>query len=198
MLARRMPFRAICTSASSAIRVFSRSCLWVGHTETAMDKLPDVLAPGLMVVFCGTAAGDRSAQRGCYYAGPGNRFWPTLVKIGLTPTRFRPEEFREVLNCGLGLTDVAKKVSGLDASLRSGDFDVKGFTERIAWAEPRIVAFNGKKAASIVLGRRTKDVPIGRLTIRLGSSEVYVLPSTSGAASRYWTIEPWLELARSI
>jgi TDG/mug DNA glycosylase family protein len=96
------------------------------------------------------------------------------------------------------LTDVAKKVSGLDASLRSGDFDVKGFTERIALAEPRIVAFNGKKAASIVLGRRTKDVPIGRLTIRLGSSEVYVLPSTSGAASRYWTIEPWLELARSI
>jgi TDG/mug DNA glycosylase family protein len=38
-------------------------------------KLPNVLGPGLDVVFCGTAAGDRSAAFGCYYAGPGNKFY---------------------------------------------------------------------------------------------------------------------------
>lgn len=33
-----------------------------------MDILPDVLKPGLKVVFCGTAAGNRSATNGAYYA----------------------------------------------------------------------------------------------------------------------------------
>jgi G:T/U-mismatch repair DNA glycosylase len=117
-----------------------------------MDKLPDVLAPGLKVVFCGTAAGERSAQRGCYYAGPGNKFWPTLADIGLTPRRLRPEEFRELPSYGLGLTDLAKKVSGADSILRSSDFDVEGFRRRLIEAAPRFIAFNGKRAAAAFLG----------------------------------------------
>ena len=55
-----------------------------------MSVLPDVLAPGLRAVFCGTAAGTKSAIAGAYYAGPGNKFWPTLHAIGLTPRRFAP------------------------------------------------------------------------------------------------------------
>jgi hypothetical protein len=68
--------------------------------------LPDVLGPGLRVVFCGTAVGSASAKRGAYYAGPGNKFWPTLHAIGLTPRRLMPEEFRSVLDYGIGLTDL--------------------------------------------------------------------------------------------
>ena len=60
-----------------------------------MTILPDVLGPGLRVVFCGSAASTVAAARGAPYAGPGNRFWPTLFEIGLTPRRFAPEEFRE-------------------------------------------------------------------------------------------------------
>jgi len=59
--------------------------------------LPDVLEPGLRVVFCGTAAGVVSAAKRVYYAGRGNSFWPTLHEIGLTPRQFEPMEFREVL-----------------------------------------------------------------------------------------------------
>lgn len=40
--------------------------------------LPDVIEPGLRIVFCGTAAGAKSAAVGAYYAGPGNAFWATL------------------------------------------------------------------------------------------------------------------------
>jgi len=163
-----------------------------------MDKLPDVLAPGLKVVFCGTAAGERSAQRGCYYAGPGNKFWPTLAHVGLTPRRLQPEEFRELPSYGLGLTDLAKKVSGADSILRSSDFDVEGFRRRLIEAAPRIIAFNGKKSAAAFLGQNTGAVPIGLLPIRIGTSKVHVLPSTSGAARRYWSIEQWFALARSV
>ena len=43
--------------------------------------LPDILQPNLKVVFCGTAAGDASAKKRAYYAGPGNRFWKTLHEV---------------------------------------------------------------------------------------------------------------------
>ena len=61
------------------------------------DVLPDVLGPGLRIVFCGSAAGAVSARVGAYYAGPGNRFWPTLHRVGLTPRLLAPAEFRTVL-----------------------------------------------------------------------------------------------------
>ena len=64
---------------------------------TPPDVLPDVLAPGLHVVFCGSAAGAVSARVGAYYAGPGNRSWPTLHRVGLTPRLLAPTEFRIVL-----------------------------------------------------------------------------------------------------
>jgi TDG/mug DNA glycosylase family protein len=58
--------------------------------------LDDLLRPGLRIVICGTAAGERSAKLGAYYAGPGNKFWRTLHKVGLTPRALIPAEFREL------------------------------------------------------------------------------------------------------
>src|ERR1700677_2388557 len=89
----------------------------------AIEILPDLLMPGLRVVFCGTAAGAVSAAKGAYYAGPGNRFWAILAKTGLTPRQLRPDEFAWVLEFGSGLTDVAKTVSGADADLPAHAFD---------------------------------------------------------------------------
>ena len=76
--------------------------------EAEDDILPDALAVGLDVVFCGSAAGTRSARADAYYAGPGNRFWPTLFSIGLMPEQIRPANFRHVVRYGIGLTDLAK------------------------------------------------------------------------------------------
>src|SRR5690606_20934561 len=86
--------------------------------------LDDVLAPGLRVVFCGTALGTVSARIGAYYAGPGNRFWPTLHEVGLTPRMLEPREFRMLPRFGIGLTDVCKTRSGSDAEIGTAGFDV--------------------------------------------------------------------------
>ena len=82
--------------------------------------LPDVLRPGLRIVFCGTAAGTVSAARGAYYAHPQNKFWRVLYAIRLTPRLVRPEEYSALPEWGLGLTDIAKHVSGMDRELPSG------------------------------------------------------------------------------
>ena len=157
------------------------------------DILPDVLAAGLDVVFCGSAAGTRSAQAGAYYAGPGNRFWPTLFSIGLIPERIRPADFRQVIRYGIGLTDLAKKASGSDASLSKSDYDSLSLRMKITASTPRLLAFNGKRAASLFLRR---PVQYGLQAESIESTALCVLPSTSGAARRFWCDEPWLALVK--
>ena len=155
--------------------------------------LPDLLAPGLDIVFCGTAVGAASARRRAYYAGPGNAFWPTLHRVGLTPRLLRPDEYRELLEWGIGLTDLAKEVSGNDDILAHGDFDVARLNTLIARYRPRLLAFTGKRAAQQFVGR---PVDYGTLAERVGDTRLFVLPSPSGAACRYWSVVPWHELAR--
>jgi TDG/mug DNA glycosylase family protein len=89
----------------------------MGHQEHKYC-FDDLLRPGLRLVICGTAAGETSAKLGAYYARPGNKFWRVLHEVGLTPDRaLFPSEFRELLTYGIGLTDLAKGVSGMDHTL---------------------------------------------------------------------------------
>ena len=157
--------------------------------------LPDILVPGLRVVFCGAQAGAASARRGAYYAGPGNRFWATLHEIGLTPRRLAPEEFPALSDFGIGLTDVAKATSGPDSALRRTHFDIEAFMQKMTAHAPATVAFNGKRAAQAVLG---PALGYGLQVQRLAGASVHVLPSTSGAASGFWSLEPWRQLAASL
>jgi len=76
------------------------------------DLVPDVLGPGLRVVFCGSALGDVSWRRHAYYANPGNRFWQTLAEVGLTPRRLEPREYARLPEWGIGLTDLVKSDHG--------------------------------------------------------------------------------------
>ncbi len=156
--------------------------------------LPDVLEPGLRVVFCGTAPGTASARAGAYYAGPGNRFWVTLHEVGLTPEPLAPTEFTRLPEFGIGLTDISKTASGSDLEVGRRGFDPARLEGTIAAAAPAHLAFNGKNAARGALGRA---VDYGRQPERLGGASVWVLPSTSGAARRYWDIGPWRDLARA-
>ena len=161
-----------------------------------MTILPDVLALGLRVVFCGTAAGDASARVGHYYAGSGNAFWRTVHEIGLTGDRIlTPAEFESLLRYGIGLTDLAKNAAGTDDRIDAAEFDVASLETKIHRYQPRILAFNGKNAARRFLGR---PVDYGVQSERIGSTEVFVLPSTSAAARKYWSLEPWRELTRRL
>lgn len=162
------------------------------------DVLQDHLREGLNVVFCGTAAGVVSASLGAYYAGPGNAFWRVLRDVGLTPDLVEPEKWASLNNYGIGLTDVAKKSSGPDSKHSDDDFDPDGFRCRIAEFKPHFVAFNGKKAASVVLGKKTREIAYGLQAETIGDSKIFVLPSTSGAARRFWNSGHWQNLSKMI
>jgi TDG/mug DNA glycosylase family protein len=154
--------------------------------------LPDLLQPGLALVFCGTAAGRRSAQEQAYYAHPGNLFWRALHAVQLTPRLFQPSEFPLLPLLGIGLTDLAKHHMGNDNELPRDAFDVAALRERIAHHGPRVLAFTSKAAARSALGR---SADYGLQAERFGTTEVFVLPSPSGQARGHWDIAPWHALA---
>jgi TDG/mug DNA glycosylase family protein len=161
--------------------------------------LPDVVAPDLDIIFCGTAVSDQSANRHAYNAGRGNQFYPTLHACGLTPRRLLPHEFKELLTYRIGLTDLAKKVHGTDDRLRSEDFDVESLQKKIQRYQPKLVCFNGKKAASVYFRiRDTKKILYGLQSASIGQSKLYVAPSTSGAGRSAWGVLLWHDLKKHI
>ena len=162
----------------------------------AVPRLPDVLRDNLDVIFVGTAAGRRSAELGIYYAHPGNYFWRTLWQLGLTPRRFAPRDFAKLRDVGIGFTDLSKAACGMDRDIAPGYFDIAAFDAKMQQWQPRAIAFTSKKAASLWMRRRTDRIAYGRQKRRSSDVwEVFVLPSPSAAARRYWTIDPWRDLA---
>lgn len=160
--------------------------------------LADHLAPGLRVVFCGTAPGRVSARAGHYYANPGNRFWAILAETGLTPRRLAPAEDHLMPDLGLGLTDLAKTAFGQDAEIPAEAWDRQGLMVRVRRARPARLAFTSLTAARLALDRG--GLRAGRLEHdpALPGIALWALPSTSGLARRHFSALPWQEFARDV
>lgn len=160
--------------------------------------VPDLLAPGLKVVFCGTALGRVSAMRKAYYANPGNFFWRTLHNTGLTPELFRPQDYARVLDLGIGLTDLCKAHFGNDNELPPGALDAEALRAKMLRFQPRILAFTSKTGASTFLGKPTGAIPLGYQDETIGGTRIYVLTSPSGQARIFWNQEAWQSLADEV
>ncbi len=154
--------------------------------------LPDLLKRNLRVVICGTAVANYSAKVGSYYAGAGNKFWRVLFEVGLTPVMLNSKDYQKLLKYGIGLTDLAKNKAGPDSKIPSHAFDIERFKKKIQDCRPKVVCFNGKKAAKIYL--RKKYVEFGLQKEQIESTHLFVAPSTSRAANRWWDQKWWQEI----
>jgi TDG/mug DNA glycosylase family protein len=144
------------------------------------DQLPDVVAPGLDVWFCGINPSLMSAHRGHHFARPGNRFWPALHLAGLTPRRFTPEEDRRLLEHGLGVTNIVARPTRTAAELTAEELHegAAALAERVARYRPRVLAVLG-----ITAWRTAFDRPravLGRQPERIGGATTWVAPNPSG------------------
>ncbi len=163
--------------------------------EGAKPILKDSLRSGLKLVFCGTAPSKASAAARAYYAKPGNRFWKTLHEVKLTKRLFAPKEYGDLLELGIGLTDLNKRESGVDSELTKDGFDVPAFKRRMLDCRPRIIAFTSKFTAAKFFGRGTGKIDYGWQEETFAAMTLFVLPSTSGLATKYFEIEHWQALA---
>jgi double-stranded uracil-DNA glycosylase len=147
--------------------------------------LPDIVRPGLDVLFCGINPGLMSATKGQHFARPGNRFWPALHLSGFTPRLLTPAEQDELPEHGLGITNLVARPTARAEELSPEELRAGG--ERLAELalryRPKVVAVVGVTAYRAAFGRRTAR--IGPQDELIASSRLWVLPNPSGLNAHY-------------
>ncbi|PYY69959.1 G/U mismatch-specific DNA glycosylase [Pseudomonas jessenii] len=161
------------------------------------EKLEDILAGELAVIFCGINPGMTAAAQGHHFAGRGNRFWRTLHLAGFTPELVQPENDRTLLNYRCGLTAVVERPTASADQLSLHEFSAAaaGFEQKIARHAPRFVAFLGKAAYCALSGQR--NIAWGLQSNTFGNASVWVLPNPSGR-NRGFSLEQLITAYREL
>ncbi|MET8166243.1 G/U mismatch-specific DNA glycosylase [Streptomyces sp. NPDC005329] len=155
--------------------------------EAARDRLvPDVVAGGLRVLFCGINPGLMTAATGHHFARPGNRFWPVLHLSGFTPRLLKPAEQQELLSYGLGITNVVARATARADELTAREYQDGGrlLAEKVTRLKPRWLAVVGVTAYRAAFDDR--KAAVGPQERVIGDARVWVLPNPSGL-NAHWT-----------
>ena len=147
--------------------------------------VPDVIGPGLRVLFVGINPGLYTAAIGHHFGRPGNRFWPALHRSGFTGRLLSPYEDASLLEEGLGVTNLVARTTANAAELTPEELaeGARLLREKVRRHRPRVVAFLGIDAFRTGFG--VKKAPLGRQPEALEGATVWVLPNTSGLNANY-------------
>ena len=153
--------------------------------EAEGKTLPDVIGPGLRILFCGINPGLYTAAVGHHFARPGNRFWPALHQSGFTSRLFSPFEERELLGLGLGVTNVVARATAAAAELTKDDFikGGRGLSTKVQRYRPGIVAVLGVGAYRQAFAQ--PKALMGEQDERIADARIWVLPNPSGLNANY-------------
>ena len=159
--------------------------------RTAAGKtVPDVIAPGLRLLFCGINPGLYSGAVGHHFARPGNRFWQVLHMAEFTPRLLLPEEERELLHYGYGITNLVERATSSERDLSVEEL-VAGrsrLEEKVGRYAPGCIAVLGIGAYRAAFERPRAG--LGMQSETLGGAAVWVLPNPSGLNAHYQSADP--------
>ena len=147
--------------------------------------VPDVIAPGLKVLFCGINPGLYTAAIGHHFGRPGNRFWPTLHAAGFTPRLFDPSEELALLPLGYGITNVVARATAAADELSEREFGAGGrlLEAKVREFAPQYLAVLGVGAYRTAFAK--PKAAIGLQPETIGDTRVWVLPNPSGLNAHY-------------
>lgn len=147
--------------------------------------VPDVIQPGLRVLFCGINPGLYTAAVGHHFARPGNRFWPALFAAGFTEHILSPFAEQELLKSGYGITNVVMRTTATADQLSRDELKEGGkqLAAKVRRYRPRVLAILGLGAYRTAW-EKPKAV-IGRQEEKIGDTVVWVLPNPSGLNAHY-------------
>lgn len=148
-------------------------------------RLPDVIADELRVLFVGINPSLYSAAVGHHFARPGNRFWPALHRSGFTSTQLHPYDDRQMLEYGLGLSNIAWRATARADQLDPQELVAGGRTlvRKVRRRRPQWVAVVGVTAYREAFGR--PKAKMGRQDETLGGAGLWILPNPSGLNAHY-------------
>jgi double-stranded uracil-DNA glycosylase len=147
--------------------------------------VPDVIAPDLRVLFCGINPGLYSGAVGHHFARPGNRFWKALHGAGFTERVLSPFEERDMLDAGLGITNLVERATASADELAGQELRLgaQRLDRKVRGYRPRFVAFLGLSAYRVAFDR-PGSVP-GPQPERVGGAGIWLLPNPSGLNAHY-------------
>ena len=157
-----------------------------GEVEAAAGAtVPDVLAPGLDVLFVGINPGLYSGAVGHHFSRPGNRFWRALAGAGFTDRVLTGYEDGELLRFGLGITNVVERATAGAVELSDEELlaGARRLEVKVRRAAPRWVAFLGVGMYRVAFGVR--QAGLGEQPGRMAGARVWVLPNPSGLNAHY-------------
>lgn len=122
----------------------------------------------------------RAAATGRHFAGRGNRFWRVLHLAGFTPEVLCPENDRQLLEYGYGLTTAVSRPTARADELSRSEIEAAAlqFESKVRCHAPQFIAFLGKTAISGMSGKR--DIQWGLQPAGFGGARAWVLPNPSG------------------
>jgi double-stranded uracil-DNA glycosylase len=149
-------------------------------TAAVNHRVPDLVAPDLLVLFCGINPGLYSAATGHHFARPGNRFWPALHAGGFTSRVLKPWEEQLLLQDGIGITNLVSRTTATAAELTPEELRAgRGkLLRKVRRFRPRVVAVVGIGAYRLAFERPRATV--GLQPERLDDAALWVLPNPSG------------------
>jgi TDG/mug DNA glycosylase family protein len=147
--------------------------------------IPDLVGPGLRVLFCGINPGQRSGELGLHFARAGNRFWKLLHAAGFTDRVLAPSEQGSLPARGIGITNLVERVTVAASDLRREELRAgRNLLEAKARdLRPQFVAILGLGAYRTAFGRPSADV--GEQDEGIATARLWLLPNPSGLQARY-------------
>lgn len=163
----------------------------MGFSRTQLEsfrdaEVPDLLGPGLRLLFVGINPGLWTAATQTHFAHPVNRFYPALFAAGIITRPIDPAagmsdaDREHVLSRGLGITNLVRRATAradelTPAELRHGGEELVATVTRSA---PRVVAVAGVTAYRRAFGR--PNARLGRQEDDLAGAQLWVVPNPSG------------------
>ncbi|NNC80193.1 MAG: mismatch-specific DNA-glycosylase [Acidimicrobiales bacterium] len=148
--------------------------------------VPDLVAPGLKLLFVGINPGLWTAATQTHFAHPGNRFYPSLTLGGIIERTIdrsagmSDEDRAHLLDRGIGITNIAHRATAKASELTTEELREGGelLHEFVRHHQPAVVAVAGItayrsafKEPKAVMGKQPQDFE-GR--------ELWVVPNPSG------------------
>jgi TDG/mug DNA glycosylase family protein len=148
-------------------------------------------------LFSGINPGLYSAATGHHFARPGNRFWPALHQSGFTGRVLAPSEETELLDLGLGITNVVDRATARADELTAAELVAGGrkLASKVARLRPRWLAVIGITAFRTAFIQPRAEV--GRQELVIGGTPVWVLPNPSGL-NAHWNAAQLAEEFREL
>ncbi len=153
----------------------------------AGSRVSDVIAPGLRILFCGINPGLYSGYTGHHFARPGNRFWPALHAAGFTDRVLRPEEERELLLRGYGITNLVERATAAAAELTAAELRAgkERLAAKVAEYRPAAVAVLGIGVFRLAFERPQAAPRCGYCRTRAGSTPITPPPNWRGSIGSF-------------